>query len=172
VLELRLEHVEDLFAVPGDAMLREHARLYPGIDELVQALDARPVRVPHVVIRFPAEALRDDTGARIGNAVRAYCDQRLEHTRHQIAAQRRDGLRALILGVVLFSVGFLVARWVSQSDLDADVRLFLADGIFLIFAWVGLWYPLDALIYYPARQRRDRRVLRRLRAAEITVTSW
>ena len=114
-LELRLECVEDLFAVPGDAMLREHARLYPGIDELVQALDARPVRIPRVVIRLPAEALRDDTGARIGNAVRAYCDQRLEHTRHQIAAQRRDGLRALILGVVLFSIGFLVARWVSRA---------------------------------------------------------
>ena len=158
--------------MPAGAMLGEHPRLYPGIDELVQALDARPVRDPHVVIRLPAAELRDDTRPRIEGAVRAYCDQRLEHTRHRIAAERRDGLRALVLGVVLFSVGFVLARWVSQSGLDADIRLFLADGIFLIFAWVGLWYPLDALIYYPARQRRDRRVLGRLRTAEITVASW
>jgi hypothetical protein len=153
-------------------MLREHPRLYSGIDELVQALDARPVRAPQVVIRLPEHVLHDDTRPRIEHALRAYCDQRLEHTGRNIAAQRRDGLRALILGVVLFTIGFFVARAVSQSDLDADVRLFLADGLFLIFAWVGMWYPLDALIYYPARQRRDRRVLRRLREAEITVTSW
>jgi hypothetical protein len=101
--------------------------------------------------------------------VRAYCEQRLEHTRRDIAAQRRDGLRALAFGIVIFTVGFLFARWVSQSDIDADIRSFLADGVFLIFAWVGLWYPLDALIYYPMRQRRDRRLLRQLLTTEIIV---
>jgi hypothetical protein len=153
-------------------MLGAHPRLYPGIDELVQALDARPVHDPRVVIRLPGSELGEDTRPRIERAVRVYCDQRLQQTSRHIAAQRRDGLRALAIGVVLFTVGFLLARWVSQSDIDADIRLFLADGIFLIFAWVGLWYPLDALIYYPARQRRDRRVLRCLRSAEISVVPW
>jgi hypothetical protein len=153
-------------------MLRERPRLYSGIDELVQALDARPVRAPQVVIRLPQHELHDDTRPHIERALHAYCDQRLEHTTRNIAAQRRDGLRALVLGVILFTVGFFVAREISQSGLDADIRLFLADGIFLIFAWVGMWYPLDALIYYPARQRRDRRVLRRLRDARVTVTPW
>lgn len=101
--------------------------------------------------------------------MRAYCELRLEQTDRDIAAQRRDGFRALALGVVLFTVGFFLARAVSQSGIDADIRSFLADGVFLIFAWVGLWYPLDALIYYPVRQRRDRRILRALLACDIEL---
>ena len=152
-------------------MLGERPRLYPGIEELVGRLDARPVRHLRVVISVPELELRADTHAQVQRGIRTYCDQRLAQTRATIEAQRREGLRALVLGIVLFTVGFLVAREISRSGLDDDVRSFLADGVFLVFAWVGLWYPLDALIYYPMRQRRDQRLLRILGAAEIDVST-
>jgi hypothetical protein len=169
-IELDLDHVEDLFEVDSRSMLEGRPRLYPGIEELMVRLDARPVRRPRVSVRIPAEELRDDTEERLRRAIDAYTRARLERTRRDIEAQRREGFRALVLGIVLFTIGFFVSYRLSKSGIDEEVRSFLADGVFLVFAWVSLWYPLDALIYYPMRQRRDRRLLRMLGDAEISVT--
>ena len=38
-----------------------------------------------------------------------------------------------------------------------------------VLVWVGLWFPLDTLLFTPLTYGRDNRVLERLRNASIVV---
>jgi hypothetical protein len=35
--------------------------------------------------------------------------------------------------------------------------------------WIGLWYPLDTLLFTPLAYGRENRVLKRLRTADVHV---
>ena len=49
------------------------------------------------------------------------------------------------------------------------VRDFLGQGVFLVVAWVGLWYPLDTLLWTPRVQMRQRKALQAIRVMEVSV---
>ena len=38
--------------------------------------------------------------------------------------------------------------------------------------WVGIWFPLDTLLFSPLGYTREIRALKHLRDAEISVTTW
>ena len=39
----------------------------------------------------------------------------------------------------------------------------VADHLGWVLGWLGLWYPLDQLLFYPLAYGREQRALRRLR---------
>ena len=45
----------------------------------------------------------------------------------------------------------------------------LGNGVFLVIAWVGLWYPLDLLFFARLPLRRERRALKDLTRMRIDV---
>ncbi|HEY1656199.1 MAG TPA: hypothetical protein VGF86_13925, partial [Candidatus Tumulicola sp.] len=45
----------------------------------------------------------------------------------------------------------------------------LGDGFFLVIAWVGLWYPLDALVHYRRQSAREGQVLAFIASMETIV---
>jgi hypothetical protein len=66
--------------------------------------------------------------------------------------------------------GFLLlSEAVLRSRAPREIRDFFGNGLFLVAAWVGMWYPLDTLIYSGRPHRIERRLLHTLRSAEITV---
>jgi len=38
-----------------------------------------------------------------------------------------------------------------------------------VLGWIGLWFPLDALLFYPFTYSRENRVLRLLAEADVVV---
>jgi hypothetical protein len=38
-----------------------------------------------------------------------------------------------------------------------------------VLVWVGLWFPLDTLIFTPLAYGRENRVLKRLRTADVLI---
>ena len=50
-----------------------------------------------------------------------------------------------------------------------ELRDFFGNGLFLVVAWVGLWYPLDTLVYGGQPYRNERKLLRAIGRAEIVV---
>jgi hypothetical protein len=101
--------------------------------------------------------------------VARYCEAGIVHAQHELAAIHRDGRRTLLFGAVVLFVGLLLSEAVLRSKFPKEVRDFFGNGLFLVVAWVGLWYPLDMLVYGGQALRNERRVLRTIRDMEIRV---
>ena len=46
---------------------------------------------------------------------------------------------------------------------------FLADGVILVVAWVGMWYPLDTLVYTNRPYKMENKALTALIDAEVRI---
>lgn len=162
---VHLRRPEDLLTVDPTGLLDDdEARIVPGAQEVLDELlgRRRPGRRDRVVLALPAAAGGPDptaTAARLETALRRWCARRNEAGERASAGLWRQGLASLRPGLPLFVVGLVF----SSDFLDPEVPPFLQDllgnGVFLVIAWVGLWYPLDLLFFARFPQRRERRAL-------------
>ena len=81
----------------------------------------------------------------------------------------RQGLRSLRPGTVLFLVGLLFSTDFLEPDVPAFLQQVLGNGVFLVIAWVGLWYPLDLLFFARLPLNREKRALKVLARIPIEV---
>jgi hypothetical protein len=66
-------------------------------------------------------------------------------------------------------LGFvLVIVKASIVGSSGNANLVLDSGGWVL-VWVGLWFPLDTLIFTPLTYARENRALKRLRTAEVFV---
>jgi hypothetical protein len=168
-LGLRLRSVDDLFRTPDPQCFRQTGRLHSGVDELMVALrvERLPARV-RTTISFTGEvASIDDDELR--RSVQEYCGLRLRDLDLELRAHRREERQSLTVGGVLFLLGIGLSAEFTQSFWPAEVQSLLGDGIFLVLAWVGLWYPLDYFIFGRRPLLLDRKVLQAIRGMEITT---
>jgi hypothetical protein len=170
---VHLGRPDELFAVDPAALLRDPAgaRTRPGIDEFLAELLARPRRRrhPRLVVTLPAGEVADDTALRLTSAVNTWCVQRIEQDERETRVIWRQGLRSLRSGVLLFLIGLLFSSEFLAPELPDFLQEVLGNGIFLVIAWVGLWYPLDLLFFARQPLRREMRVLETMTRLPIEV---
>ena len=167
---MQLDAVESMFAVPEPDYFSDTATVVPGVDQLMGEL--RPRRVDdgvRVTVELPPDDVEPGQDERLAAAIGRYCRARIRTLDDQLRALRREGMRALVIGFVMLAAGLALSQATSNSNLPESLRVFFGDGVFLVAAWVGIWYPLDTLIYIPGPLRRDRQVLEALRQAEVVV---
>lgn len=168
-VSVRLRTPSELFSVGAPDLFDEAVRLRPGIEELETGLLWH--RLPHGVsvdVHLPADQIGPDTAADLESALRRYCALRLEEMEQRLRIMRRDGLGALGVGLVIFGAGLYLSYLLSQRRLPEAIRVVFGDGVFLVIAWVGLWYPLDTLVFAPRPLLRERRLLRLLAVAHVS----
>jgi hypothetical protein len=170
-ITVRLRSVQDLFESPEcDPLASSGLRLRSGIDELVNELGPRRLgSVNSAVIVLPASQLEPELEQQLKLAIRAYCELRLRETDNDLRAFRQDGWRALGIGMVLFIAGLTVSTIIVRSSATGVIKTFFGDGLAVVIAWIGAWYPLDTLINYTRPYRRTRKLLRALSEIEILV---
>jgi hypothetical protein len=168
-LAVRLTAPEDLFRAPEPHLFLEHGRLISGVEELILALQGR--RVPKCVRAtiVLAKNARGEDPETLTRLIRRYCDLRLREVELRMRAQGREQRRAILVGSMLFLLGVALAGEFTASFWPDEIRSLLGDGIFLVVAWVGLWYPLDYLVFGRRPLLLERRILQALRRAEIRV---
>ena len=81
----------------------------------------------------------------------------------------RQGLRSLRPGTLLFLVGLLLSTDFLEPDVPEFFQQVLGNGVFTVIAWVGLWYPLDLLLFARFPLRRELRALKALARMPIEV---
>jgi hypothetical protein len=170
MVSVRLRTPGELFSVGSPDLFDEAVRLRPGIEEL----ETGPLwhKLPHRVgidIHLPAEQIGPDTAADLEGALKRYCGLRLEEMEQRLRIMRRDGLGALGVGLVIFGAGLYLSYLLSQRRLPEAIRVVFGDGVFLVIAWVGLWYPLDTLVFTPRSLLRERKLLRLLAEADLRL---
>jgi hypothetical protein len=170
-LTVRLEDPNDLFEARAADAERGLAPEPPAIDRIREelSLHRRPPGAT-VTIELPEEKATAEVRDGLRKAMRRYCEIGIRKYDYELAAIRRDGLRTLLSGAVVLAIGLAVSEAVLRTrSIPKELRDFLGNGLFLVVAWVGLWYPLDTLFYSGRPFRHERKVLEMLREAEIVV---
>lgn len=179
-LVVHLARPEDLVTVaPADLLDDDLARTVSGAEELLEVLLARrrPGRLrgdgrDRIVMTLPAADLGGDpdaVAARLAAGLRRWCARRLESVGRDSGLQRRLAVAALRPGIPLFLVGLLFSTDFLAPEVPAFFQELLGNGVFLVIAWIGLWYPLDSLFFARLPLKRQRRALEALQAMAVEV---
>ena len=170
--ELRIELMEpdELFEPRRSHIMDGEFAVDSGIDRISSELGATSLRnPPRLAILLPPEHVNPLTESRIREALRHYCETGIRQVENELAAVHRDGWQTLLFGALLLAAGLALSEAVLNSGWPSALRNFFGDGLFLVAAWVGLWYPLDTLIYAGRPYRAERKVLRAIRALDVAV---
>lgn len=172
-LVVRLRHPGEMFSLADADFFRPDARLQPGVDEALAELRAtRRRRTFRLTVELPADQATTPVACQLPAAVRRYCELKLHENRLHRRTIRRDGFAALGIGAVLFVVGLYYSVTFAGHRNPTILRELLGDGVFLVVAWVGLWYPLDTLLFAGQPLARERRALRALAEAPVEVVGY
>lgn len=171
---VHLRRPEELLAVDRIRLLDEggdHERTVAGVDELLaELLGRRRVgRRARVVLTLPSAVLDGDVARRLEAGVRRWGARRAEQIERERYVLWRQGLASLRPGILLFLVGLVLSSGFLEPNIPELLQDVLGNGVFLVIAWVGLWYPLDLLFFARLPLRRERRALNVLARMPIEV---
>jgi hypothetical protein len=170
-LTLELGEAAELFTEREPDVASGMPGLPSGIERIREELDRRSLRarIAAVIVLPPAE-VKPDLACAIARALESYCDMGIARAEDQLRLLRREGVRTMLIGLSLFAVFVSIAEAVVRTGLPEPVRDFLgSDGLFLVVGWVGLWYPIETLLYTPRPCRREIAILRAMREMPIEV---
>lgn len=171
---VHLGRPEDLLVVDPLAGLDDGpVRSAPGVEEVLGELLARPrLRTRRrIVLSLPPDPDADDDALtpRLATAVARWCRARMEHDERASRGAWRQGVSSLRGGLVLFVVGLVLSTDFLEPDVPEFLQNLLGNGVFLVIAWIGLWYPLDLLFFARSPLRREMRALDRMGQMPLVV---
>jgi len=168
VIHLKLGRIEDMFQMPEWDPMASHDAFEPGIDYCVNELRSRRSRAPvRLELDLPASQRDPGTAARLRQTVARYCEDRIRRNDRERRIARRDGYAALKIGVPVALVGLAIAVATAVAQTQEDYTLPNLAG--WVLAWVGLWYPLDTILFSSVGPKRENDILIRLQDAEVVV---
>jgi hypothetical protein len=170
-LTLELQEADELFAGRGPNVACGSPPLPPGIEQIHEELDAKslPAALATVIV-LPRAQLKPYLAGDIGRAVERYCDMGIRRAEDELRMLRREGIRTLLIGLFLFLIFVSIAEAIVHTGLPSPVRNFLGeDGLFIVVGWVGLWYPIETLLYSPRPYRREKAILQTMRDMQIEI---
>lgn len=171
-IHLRLESLSELFNLPEVDLFSEYRNHLTGLEiaivELRSLYRARPARL---IISLPEDQVADPDAiahqARRG--IQRYCDQRIRYNRRGRKATTRDGVVALRIGLPVALVGLLMTIWAAHLDQPDETVKAVLDHLGWVLAWIGLWFPLDTILFTTDGFTQENTVLAHLRDAEIVI---
>jgi len=170
VISLSLTSPEDMFVLAQTDLFSEYRNFMTGLEYCISMLRSRPARGPvRIELSLPSDRIEEGMNQRIGRTLARYCDHRIAYNQRERRAVRLDGVFSLWIGIPIAVLGFLLVI-VKTSIVGATGNANLAlDSGGWVLVWVGLWFPLDTLLFTPLSYGRENRVLGRLRSASVVV---
>jgi hypothetical protein len=165
-----LDDPNDLFDPRPSDVLAGLPPRPPGIEQIRDELSAHPIKGPaRVAIELPPDKATAGVEHAFRRAIARYCKEGIARAELELMGVRREGMQTFVFGAVVLCVGLFLSEAVLRSNIPKELRDFFGNGLFLVVAWVGLWYPLDTLIYGAQPHRFERKVLRAMQTMEIEV---
>ncbi len=166
VIHLRLGRLEDMFQTSESDVMSPHYHGEPGIDYCIGELRSHRSRSAiRLELELPAPPPEADALDRLRQSIARYCEDRIRRNNRERRIARRDGYSALKVGIPVALVGLIIAVATAVSNSSED----LANLAGWVLAWVGLWYPLDTILFSSVAPKRENAVLARLQSAEVVV---
>jgi hypothetical protein len=153
---IELDDPADLFAVDQRTVLSGSRRIDSGIDELVELMLSQKKHSPdqRIVLDVAGECPEEMVTTLVASVYR-YCELAVRRADRQHALIWRQGMRSLISGSLLFVSGIALSYLFTRPFVGELATELLGNGVFLVVAWVGLWYPLDVLFIAREQAKRE-----------------
>lgn len=167
---IELDKVDELFAADPRGLLAGARRIDSGMDELVERLLAqKEINADQRIVLDIASECSDELAAKVVTAVRRYCELRMRRANREHDLIWRQGMRSLVSGSLLFATGIALSYAFTRPVTGEFANGLLGNGVFLVVAWVGLWYPLDLLFIAREQAKREVRVLGKMLTMPVVV---
>lgn len=167
---IELDNADELFAADPRSLLAGAHRIDSGMDELVERLLAqKEVGADQRIVLDIAGECSDELAAKVVVAMRCYCELRLRRAEREHNLIWRQGRRSLLSGSLLFVMGIGLSYAFQRPAMGEFANNLLGNGVFLVVAWVGLWYPLDLLFIAREQSKREIRVLGKMLTLPVVV---
>jgi hypothetical protein len=171
VIRLRLGRVEEMFETPGWDGTSPPERFEPGIDVCISELRSRRSRAPvRLELALPVQHVGPETSTHLHQTIGRYCEDRMARNGRARRGTKRDGYAALKVGIPVALVGLAIAVATAVANSNDDYTLPNLAG--WVLAWVGLWYPLDTILFSSVLPKRENAALARLREADVVITPF
>jgi len=169
---LSLSDLRYLFEAPDIDPLAGIYLDQSGVDAVLQRLKREKLRGPeHLTLKVnvPAEQIGPDTQTRIKNALVAYAGAQIESEEDSLLLLRRETLQSLLVGGVFLATCLVLAALIDKFQILPSFAQELLRESLVIAGWVGLWHPMELLLYawWPNRFRIG--LLRRLKTATLEL---
>ncbi|MEX1046998.1 MAG: hypothetical protein WD050_06335 [Actinomycetota bacterium] len=170
-LTVRLDRVEDLFAAPHVDLAKGRLDPQAGMDQIMTSLRAHrlPARV-RVTVMLPDETAREGASeGTLRKLVEDFCRANIRRNAEVISSLRREGLLELIPAVLLLFGCLSLSIFLGNvTVLTKPFTRLLVEGSSIV-GWVGMWQPLQSLLYdwWPAY--RDNKIYGRLLDMDLVV---
>jgi hypothetical protein len=159
-----------MFEMPQSDLFSEYRNFLTGVDYCISELRSHRSKTPvRLEISLPDTEVDPDVAERIGRTMRRYSDHRIAYNSRERRAVRLDGAASLWVGLPIAAIGMLVVILGAQlANPSENGGLVLNTGGWIL-AWIGLWFPLDSILFTPLGYGRENRVLHLLHDADVTV---
>ena len=144
-----------------------------GFDMLLAQLKRKklPPGQLRLTIAAPAEQVDAQAGPMVRQALSGYIDGLLDTVDCDRLLHRRELQQSMRVGGLFLAACLLLSALVDHlTFLNPFVQNLLRESL-VIAGWVGLWHPLELMLYawWPLRYRR--RVLNHVRAADVKLVA-
>jgi len=169
-ITLHLDDIQQLFQAPELDPFSGHDHSLSGMEQILNELKPkslmRPVRTIILLRRtHPPEDIEQNCRL----AVQKFCAAQIHQITNELAALRRQGIKALQTGLLFLAVCLLLSTLFDGLEtLPKLLRRFLSEG-FLIAGWVSLWHPTELLLYEWLPYRRDIKLYERIKNMELVI---
>jgi hypothetical protein len=170
VISLSLASPEEMFVLAPADLFSESRNWMTGLEYSISVLRSGRARRPvQIEMSLPADQISEGMEQRVQRTLTRYCDHRISYNQRERRAVRLDGVVSLWIGLPFVVLGFiLVIVKGSIVGSTGNANLVLDTGGWVL-VWIGLWFPLDTLIFTPLTYGRENRVLKRLRTAHVVI---
>lgn len=167
-IDLKVRHARQLFDTRDPAPFRERDLDADAVEYLLAAAQEiprkRPLAVVVQILEKPEPLLAPDV---IAEAVRGHFIYEGEQVERRLREHVRRGQMFLGVGLTVLVI-FLTLAELTSSLPTGHLREILREGL-VITGWVAMWRPLEVLLYDWWPMVDERRRVRRILAAPISI---
>ena len=171
-MALTLADIRYLFEAPAiDPMAGSHMG-FSGLDEILARLKRE--KLPkgerlQLHLSAPADQIGATTQTDLGRALSAYATAQIAAEENNLQLIRRETAQSLRVGGLFLAACLILAALVDHLTLLPPFVQSLLRESLVIAGWVGLWHPLDLLLYswWPNRYRIG--LLKHVKDAELSL---
>ena len=170
IISLSLASPEEMFVLAPADLFSEYRNFMTGLEYCISVLRSGRSKGPVLIeMALPADQISQGIDQRIRRTLDRYCDHRISYNQRERRAVRLDGFFSLWIGLPIVVLGFVLV--IIKSSIvggSGNANLVLDTGGWVL-VWLGLWFPLDTLLFTPLSYGRENRVLKRLRTAHVVT---
>lgn len=173
-ITIHLDDIHELFVVPAIDPFTKQGSFVPGIELIKNELKARSwawIMKTRIRIRIflPKERLEPNLARKISEALKRYCQFKVQQSRQTMILQRRSALRALLIGILFLLSGLYLSQFLGKLTIDPPfIKTLFGDGFDIAF-WVILWRPVDFFLFDLWPFWSEERFYKRMMEAEVIV---